>query len=707
MPTRPFPHLRGSPQEISSSLTSRVALWIYRALKQCGGYRDFIQPHGFDDDRLASAIGLGHWVNADDFDDRAVRAELTKLSARAEKRADSATLPATLQENIRKLAAMVGLNDTDCRVLEFAVMIFNNDFLTTATDTLGNVSSNDLIRALSVMLGIPEPDIRSSLGSQGLLLKSGLVSIDRSGTNSIGRKLDLLSTNFADCLLNLDSEPVTLIRDTVTPASAPELTWSDYKHIEQDMIILRSYLEAVCAESRTGINILLHGEPGTGKSQLARVIARHLKRELYEVAFCDDDGDSVGAEQRLRAYRAGQCFFANSDAMLVFDEAEDVLTGENDIFRPRRTQSRKAWLNRMLEENAVPALWLSNSTWNIDPAVIRRFDIVIELPIPSRKHRRRMLGDFFGNMLSQDDISEFAELSDLSPAVARSAISVACSVKAQLPDCQSADVVKSLVNNTLKAQGFPTLERNRKALPLPAVYDPAFVNCDSDLLSLAQGIGQASNARLCLYGPPGTGKTAYAHWLAKQLDLPLIVKKASDLLGMFVGQTEQNIAEAFEDASEEPSVLLIDEVDSFLQDRRSLRASWEVTMVNELLTQLEAFQGIFIASTNLADNLDQAALRRFDLKLRFGYLAPEQAVSLARRSCESLGLPAPDNALIYEIRSLTNLTPGDFATATRRHKFSPIVSAEEFVAALQSECSSKEDARRPIGFVHCDVHSQQ
>lgn len=697
LPTR---RLRGAQFEVSTSIPSRVNLWIHRALMQCGGYRDFIQSHGFEDERLAKSIGLGHWLNADDFDVKAIRAELNKQALDVEKRSTSALLPQSLQDNIQKLAGMVGLTDIDCRVLEFAVMIFNSDLLTAATDALGNVSSNDLMRALSVLLDIPEPDIRISLGERGLLVRSGLVSIDRNGMNYISRKLDLLSSSFADCLLTMDTEPVSLLRETVTPASAPELGWSDYAHIEQEMIILRSYLEAVTAESKTGVNILLHGEPGTGKSQLARVVAQHLQRKLYEVAFCDEDGDSVGGEQRLRAYRAGQCFFANSRAMLVFDEAEDVLTGETDIFRPRRAQSRKAWLNRMLEENAVPTLWLSNSTFGIDPAVIRRFDMVIELPIPSRKHRSRMLGEFFGDMLSKAEIAEFSQLADLSPAVARSAISVACSIKAQMPDSKSAEVVKSLVNNTLKAQGYRTLEKTKAAPPLPAVYDPAFVNCESDLVSLARGIGKASGARLCLYGPPGTGKTAYAHWLAKQLDLPLIVKRSSDLLGMYVGQTEKNIAEAFEQASDEPSVLLIDEVDSLLQDRRSLRAGWEVTMVNELLTQLEAFEGIFIASTNLVDNLDQAALRRFDLKLRFDYLAPEQALQLTQRCCESLGLPAPDNALIYEIRMLANLTPGDFATATRRHKFSPIGAAEELVAVLQSECAAKEDTQRPMGFVH-------
>jgi len=56
---------------------------------------------------------------------------------------------------------------------------------------------------------------------------------------------------------------------------------------------------------------------------------------------------------------------------------------------------------------------------------------------------------------------------------------------------------------------------------------------------------------------------------------------------------------------------------SFLRDRTREHNAWEVTKVNELLTRMEAFEGLFVCSTNLIDDLDPAALRRFDLKVRF------------------------------------------------------------------------------------------
>jgi SpoVK/Ycf46/Vps4 family AAA+-type ATPase len=179
-----------------------------------------------------------------------------------------------------------------------------------------------------------------------------------------------------------------------------------------------------------------------------------------------------------------------------------------------------------------------------------------------------------------------------------------------------------------------------------------------------------------------------------------MIKRASDLIDKWVGASERNIAEAFRAAANEGAVLLLDEVDSFLQDRRGAQRSWEVTQVNEMLTQMEAFSGVFIASTNLVDDLDQAALRRFDLKLKFGYLKPIQAWDLFQRQCKALNLPVPDESLRSDLFRLDQLTPGDFAAVSRRHDFSPLVDADALLAALTDECAIKEGGQsHAMGFI--------
>jgi len=166
-----------------------------------------------------------------------------------------------------------------------------------------------------------------------------------------------------------------------------------------------------------------------------------------------------------------------------------------------------------------------------------------------------------------------------------------------------------------------------------------------------------------------------------------------------VGENEQNIAEAFRAAQADGALLLVDEVDSFLQDRRDAKRGWEVSLVNEMLTQMESFPGVFIASTNLMKGLDQAALRRFDLKVKFDYLRAEQAWKLLCRHCAALALPAPQLDEHARLARLPRLTPGDFAAVLRQHRFRPVGSAATLVSALENECALKEGTKRSIGFV--------
>jgi hypothetical protein len=114
---------------------------------------------------------------------------------------------------------------------------------------------------------------------------------------------------------------------------------------------------------------------------------------------------------------------------------------------------------------------------------------------------------------------------------------------------------------------------------------------------------------------------------------------------------------------------------------------------------MEAFEGVFIASTNLLDGFDQAALRRFDLKLKFGYLCADKAWILLCRQARALGLSEPLAETRARVDRIRTLTPGDYAAVVRRHRFHPVHSAEAFVTALEEECALKEDRTQVMGFV--------
>lgn len=688
------------PEESLDSLTQ---LWILRILVLLGGHRKFLNESGFTNENLARSLGLTNMLDpldeSEEFSSKKMLAALRRKHQELEASVDQAMLPVNLQKNMTQLADLVGLTAAEQQILSFATLAKSVRSLRRTTEWLGELNGTQLLDVLTDVLNLPESQVRQALAPDATLARSGLLGLRRREDASFCDKLALLSNAFTDLMLAADTQPIDLLRGVVSPAQPAHLRLTDYVHVQEDVRILRLYLQRALLDKRKGVNILLYGTPGTGKTQLAGALAQDLNTPLFEVAYLGKDGDPISGNQRLSAFRAAQNFFEPGQYLLIFDEVEDIFRDDDSFLAGKSRASRyKAWMNRMLEENAIPALWLSNSIQDFDPSHLRRFDMVLQLPVPPKKQRERILQAHCGDLANTPTLARMAESEALAPAVITRTSAALRSIRHELPPQGCGDALERMLSNTLEAQGHRPLLKNDPNR-LPEIYDPQFIHADADLGAVAAGLVAARTGRLCLYGPPGTGKTAYARWLAEQMEVPLLCKRVSDLISKYLGESEQNIAHAFAQAEQDGALLLIDEVDSFLQDRRGAQQSWEVAVVNEMLTQMESFGGVFIASTNLMTGLDQAALRRFDLKVRLDFLRPEQAWDLMRRYCEQLGLPPPQANLQSRLMRLQRLTPGDFATVRRQHRFHPLTSADALVTALEAECSLKEGGKAAVGFV--------
>ena len=664
---------------VDSEIYELATLWTLRAIFNLGGERELLRS-GYDD--VLEFLGIES--------KEPKKEEIQNLKNKLEilEKSQISCEIKDLEHNLNLLQANLGLNSAERDILRFVAIMYNYEVISNACSLLGDLNNIQATKAISKILNLRFGDVQKAFRKDGIFAKTSIIKLENN-VHNLKYKIDVINNNFM-CDLFVKCESMDeIFESSIKPCSKTNLTTKNYPHIKEDVKILLSFLKSAVSKKQKGVNVLLYGSAGTGKTELSKVIASELNLKLYEVAY--DDGDGYANEhQRIRSYCLAQNVLSAGSNLLMYDEAEDIFNTNND----EKRQYGKAFINRSLETNELPTIWITNNIFDMDEAVVRRFNLAIEIGIPTEDVRAKIIKKYSENLIDNKLIKKLAKNDFIAPAL----ISNASVVVSNLNTKDKNKAFERVINNTLKAQGYEEIRDYNPRDDLPSSYDPNFVNSDCDLNELMQGIKISKNARICLYGVPGTGKSAYAKFIAKSLKKPIIIKKGSDLLSMFVGWTEKNIALAFKEAKEKHAVLVFDEVDSFLQDRGMATRSWEVTQVNEMLVQMESFDGIFIATTNLIDNLDKACLRRFDLKLEFGYLLPEQAQNLFKKECTLLKVKFDENAA-KKVSNLGLLTPGDFASVRRQAKFRPIKNGDDFCYRLELEVALKNEAKSvKIGF---------
>ena len=672
-----------------SSYTENMML---KVLFEHKGFSEVFRESSWRSDEIASAFGLPEELE-NDKNLRTVARQLLKARYKTLQKS-TALLPELWKqayENLATLAEFLQLNPVEQELLRFAMHLRSEGPMQDLFDCL---PKSDLQRTAAIMADLlkqPKNEILSALKKGSKLDAYGLINRNYR-LDSVHDYLAWGETLDFDEFVTQPLNEYALLKSCTEIPQVPSLQLDDFAHIAGMKEMMLTYLQQALKHHQKGVNLLIYGVPGTGKTEFARLLAQALGISAYNITYMDSDGDVVKAEQRLNYSRLAQTLLNGKQALLIFDEIEDVFNGS--LMERSVAQKNKAWTNQLLENNNVPMIWLSNSVSGIDPAFLRRFDLILEMPDLPLKNKSALITQLTEGKLSPAYVQHFAKVRSLTPAILSRTIRVA----KELNTSNFAETLLMMFNQTLKSQNKPKIE------PLvlgKADYNLDYVACNDNIHRISEGLKRSKKGRICCYGPPGTGKTAWAAWLAEQLDMPLLLKQGSDLLNPYVGGTEQNIAQAFEQAKADNALLVLDEVDTFLFSREGANRSWERSQVNEMLTQIERFEGLMVVSTNLIEVLDPAALRRFDLKLKFDYLTLKQRLDFAKQQAEILGLPLLSEEDLSQIESLNLLTPGDFAAVARRHQFSPFQKVQDWLMALQGECEVKpafSATTRRIGF---------
>lgn len=691
----------GGGHPIYGDYSEVVHYWMLQLLIPLGGHKGIILEHRCDEDDVLHELGLSHLLEAKEFNAGEARQALQKMHGEITP-SSIVDIPSHTQlaRNIRWLGKIIGLNETEQSILHFRVIASRHLVLRKCLLSLGR--GIDLLYAahiLGQLLGADAADIEQTLKPGARLIRTGLISIPPKLDDVID-KISILP-GLADNLFAGHDNPYSLFRDNFTPASAAKLTAKDYPHLSDDIALLKNYLSEALEKKREGINVLIYGTPGSGKTEFVKMLAQEIGHPLFEIATEDSSGDPIRRANRFRSFRLSQHILASNESqpLVLFDEVEDVFQIGEDEDEPKggNTSGMKGWINKLLESNQIPSFWLSNNLRCLDNAFIRRFDYVIELNAPPRSVRSKILDQYLcGIEVSAAWKTSMAEHEYLNPAVVERAAKVIGVAKQRQPELHSEKALERVLGNTLGALGLSRSPKN--AMQSVTDYRLDILNTDCNINDVCEGLREHGEGRLCLYGAPGTGKSAFGRYLAETLDRPLMMRRASDILSPYVGVAEKNMAKMFREAAEENSVLLLDEADTFLRDRAGATHSWEVSEVNEMLTQMETFEGIFIASTNLMGSLDPAAMRRFGMKVKFDYLKPAQAWQLFLDAAAKFNVETTETHRIM-LDKLYLLTPGDFANVVRQSRLRKIQSSQDLIERLDAECEVKpESMKRAIGF---------
>ena len=215
---------RTNNQNLSMGKKSKdvVELWVYKILLNLNGHRDFLDNvRGIRDDDLAYFLGLDKFV--DNYEDKDKKEIFGLMKNRLEtlKSKEVYKLPKTLNRNMKRVTSLINLSKVEKDILIFIIYLKYFDIMDSATRMLNDLSTDRLVTILSVLLDYKKPKIKTALSPQAKLGQSGLVTVDRDGTNSLLNKVDILSRDFADKMMNLNGDIEEMIKDSVrrcTPA---------------------------------------------------------------------------------------------------------------------------------------------------------------------------------------------------------------------------------------------------------------------------------------------------------------------------------------------------------------------------------------------------------------------------------------------------------------------------------------------------------
>jgi SpoVK/Ycf46/Vps4 family AAA+-type ATPase len=465
-----------------------------------------------------------------------------------------------------------------------------------------------------------------------------------------------------------------------------------------------------------GVNILLYGLPGTGKTEFSRSLGKHINKTVYEVKNLTDANENRGSF-RYRALNNCQRMIDPEKSIVVIDEADELLNTKNSYISTNAME--KGQINNIFDTTKHILVWITNQSDEINESTMRRFNYSIEFSKLTHTQRKQIWKTCIENnnlidVFSEENIEDFTTNYEINAGGVDLTLRNISKLKSSGVNKEIIiPIMESIMKAHVKVTNSDKSSADAKKPNAPS-YSLEGLNIKADIPSTAKMLDRFNtiwidpvetmpmrNMNILLYGPPGTGKTEFAKYVARILNRRLVIKQASDLLSCWVGETEKIIKSVFQEAEKDKAILFIDEADSMFGSREGATHSWEITQVNELLTNMETFHGMLICSTNFKKAVDSAAIRRFNIKLEFDYLTSQGAFKFYDIFLTKLIDSSLTEKDRIKLEVLEGLTPGDFKVVYQKYLLfdKSELSHDKLIDSLQQELVARDSkAGKTIGF---------
>jgi MoxR-like ATPase len=370
--------------------------------------------------------------------------------------------------------------------------------------------------------------------------------------------------------------------------------------------------------------LLLAGPAGAGRATAARAASASIGRSLVEFDWTLDRGeghDGFRAAAREALWR---------DATLLVRVPE----GAKDADLARLWTALSRWdipvaltLSPHLIESACAAAPVEPMVVHLDRVSVKDREILWHRLLADTNTARR-------SWISESEITELAARYDFLPGV------MVRSIRRAEADCNGAAKCLDFesLSHACRAVGSAGMRPIAQRLPQPFTRSDLVLPLDLlqelDLASswirycrhvfdewgFGQRIALGRGLTALFAGEPGTGKTMAAQVLARELGMELFRVDLSRVMSKYIGETEKNISQLFDDAQASGAILFFDEADALFGKRTEVRDAhdrYANVEVSYLLQRMEEHLGATVLATNRVGDMDDAFIRRFHFILRF------------------------------------------------------------------------------------------